>query len=366
MNTRSFNRTFWVALLLVSPTKPCFAWYDHAALMANVQKRLEQECTPPIDGITWDTPLPTERESPTSRYSTVANLLLLQPSAGATLPSLGARTLHDLLRLGAEDPDHGIDSDLPDSADLNEDRPYMGGTRGPSSQGFRHSFWAGWNWRKPIPTFQSPKRALGQAPDRIELLANEARSLFRKGDLLWGGRILGWAIHYLQDLTQPFHTVEFPSLAMFPLRSLFIWPPTEAFSSLLKESVRVTTNYHWAYEGYVRNALLDPIANPFKGCFTVSEGSFLVASPRELALAVTERSITRAPRMGAALVALVGTHLKSAGVSVPLNPGQIDVNDLLKNPERAEARNRLNTVTCESLRTATDATIWITRWAFAR
>ncbi|MBS1961034.1 MAG: hypothetical protein JST04_02375 [Bdellovibrionales bacterium] len=342
------------------------AWYDHTSVMDRVQKRLEAEFPEPGPGNTWNGRLPLEANAPINRYYDVASLLLLQPRAAENLPSKDARTLHDLLRLGAEDPDHGIDIDLPDSADPSDDRRYMGGTKGPSSAGFRHMFWSGWDWRKPFRTFQIPARALGQAPDRIELLANEARDRFRKGDVIWGGRILGWTIHYLQDLTQPFHAVEFPTFEMVPLRALLAWPPTEALDRLIRESTRVVTNYHWAYEGYVRHALLAGDASPFKECFEKSGGTLFVNSPRDLALEIANRSIERAHETGEALVAFVGHHLKEPAVSVPLNPKQIPVEELLKSPEKTAERDRLNKITCESLRLTTDATIWITRWVFAK
>jgi hypothetical protein len=226
-------------------------------------------------------------------------------------------------------------------------------------------YWSGWDWRRPIATFQIPARPLGQAPDRVELLANEARDRIRKGDIVWGARILGWALHYVQDLSEPFHAVELPTLEMVPWKALFVWPPTRAFDHLGSETKRVVTNYHWAYEGYVRGALDSGDSSPFRECFERSGGSILVDSPRELAIEVARRSVSRARETGRAIVELAGDGLKSPGISVPEDPSRIDVEDLLKNPDRADARKRVNAVTCESLRLATDATIWLTRWTFA-
>ncbi len=342
------------------------AWYDHTTVMNQVQKRLEAEFPHPGEGGEWNRPIPVDPIATTTRFYEIASLLLLQSRAAGGLPSKDAHTIHDLIRLGAEDPDHGMDADLPDSADPSDDRKYMGGTKGLSSQGFRHMYWSGWDWHKPITTLQFPTRPLGQAPDRIDFLANEARDRIRKGDLNWGARILGWTLHYLQDLTQPFHAVQVPTLEMIPWRALFAWPPNDAFANFSRESSRVITNYHWAYEGYVRHALLAGNASPFRECFEKSGGSLLVNSPRDLALEIASRSVARATETGKALVAFVGTHLKEPAVSVPLNPAQVDVEDLLTNPARAALRDRLNAVTCESLRLSTDASIWITRWVFAR
>jgi hypothetical protein len=227
-------------------------------------------------------------------------------------------------------------------------------------------YWAGWQWKKPIASLQFPSRSMGQALDRVDLLANEARSRIRKGDLRWGIRILGWAIHYLQDLTQPFHTVEVPSANMIPWSAVRLWPLSGAFDSLISETTRSITNYHWAYEGYVRHALLQGEASPFRECFEVSGGSLLVNSPRELAVEIASQSAALAPEMGSALFHFVGPDLKKPEIVIPLDPKQIDVEDLLKNPSRSVPRERLNAVTCASLRLTTDATVWITRWAFGR
>jgi len=161
------------------------AWYDHTVVMQWVQPRLEAEAPIPFS---WNGPIPNEG-SPENRYVEIASLLLLQKAA--KLESAKAKTYSELLRLSVEDPDHGIDRDLPDSADPNDDRKFMGGTKGASSQGFRHMYWPGWDLKRPITTFQYPPHALGQSPDRIELLANEARERLRKGDTVWGLRTLG-------------------------------------------------------------------------------------------------------------------------------------------------------------------------------
>lgn len=346
---------------LVLGARPAQAWYDHVIVMKWVQTRLETEV--PFPKGSWETRLPSGSPKVRNEYPEIASLLLLQPKA--ELESTAAKSYRELLRLSVEDPDHGMDRDLPDSADPNDDRKFMGGLKGTGSQGFRHMYWPGWNWKRPIATFQIPTHALGQSPDRIELLANEARERIRKGDTVWGLRILGWTLHYLQDLTQPFHAVQFPSLKMIPLGAIFTWPPSQIFPNLVRETTRVVMNYHWAYEGYVRHALLAS-TSPFKDCFATSGGSFLVNSPRDLALEVIDRSIKRAPTVGSSLMEFVGTHLKAREITVPLDVKVVDNEDLLTNPKREPARLRLNAETCESLRLTTDASIWMARWVFAK
>ncbi len=343
------------------------AWYDHTVVMERILPRLEKEISS-VKGVAWSAPLPHDPIGVPNTFAELGALLLLETNS--ELKSYSASTPREILRLAPEDPDHGFDRDLPDSADPSNDRAFMGGVEGAGSQGFRHMYWSGWDWRRPLATFQIPTRALGQAPDRIDLLAREARERIRNGDFLWGLRILGWTLHYIQDLTQPFHTVQLPSLAMVPWTSALRWPPRAGFEALVAETTRTITNYHWAYEGYVRHALLARTANgvdasPFRECFEKSRGSLLVGSPRELALEVIDQTIARGPETGRALVSFLGTELKAPGISVPLDPSIVDVEGLLANPDIASARTRLNQETCDSLQLASDASMWIVRWALS-
>jgi hypothetical protein len=327
-----------------------------------MRPRLEKEVALP-GGARWEVPLRTQaKESLRDAYSDIAGLLLLNPEA--KIPSLSAKTPREILAISVDDPDQGMDRELPDSADPSDDRKYMGGSIGPPSTGFRHMYWSGWNWRKPIATFQIPTRALGQSPDRIELFANETRDRLRRGDTAWGMRLLGWTLHYLQDLTQPFHAAQVPTPRMIPWTKLFAWPPAEGWKNLVREATRTITNYHWAYETYVRTALEKGNASPFRDCFASSGGALLVENPRELSLEITRRSIQRSRRVGEMVYALIGPSLKNPGVAIPLDNKELDVADLFANPSHATARDALNRETCESLRLATDATVWMMNWAF--
>jgi hypothetical protein len=353
--------TLALITLLFSGTMPrsALAWYDHLVVMDWMRNRLEKEAPIPA-GFAWDRPLPVPKDNPKEEYHSLASLLLLNP--GASIRSLRETTPRSILRIAADDPDHGMDRELPDSADPNDDRTYMGGTIGTPSAGFRHMYWPGWNWRKPLATFQIPTRVLGQAPDRADLIANEAKERFRKGHPTWGFRLLGWAIHYLQDLTQPFHAAQVPSLRMVPWSALFAWPPSKGWAALVREATRTITNYHWAYEGYVRQALLQGNASPFRDCFDKNDGSLLVSSPRDLALEVTRQSINRSRAVGKGLLKLVGPYLKKKDISISLNPNQVDIGALLRDPTYQGVRDELNRETCESFRLATNATIWLVNW----
>lgn len=353
----------WLGALL---PQAAFAWYEHGAFMPWVVDAMVKEFSivprHPIPKLMREK-LP-KRNSDDERYKFdfLAQILLIQPDAQPK--SMVAETYRELLSLAVDDPDHGLDKDLPDSADPNNDRTYMGGTSGHGSQGFRHQYFGGWKLSKPLATFQVPPRAMGQAPDRIELLANEAKKKFHEGDIVWGMRLLGWALHYVQDLTQPFHTVQVPTLRMVPWSSMFTWPPQNGFRNLVKESTRVITNYHWAYEGYVRTNLLKKDESPFKECLEEPSATLLLSSPRELAMEVIRQSVGRGPETGNAIMAFAGDRLKEPGVSIPLKTGDFDEHRLYTDPGRDAERKRIHEVTCQSLKLAKSASIWLVRWTF--
>ena len=45
---------------------------------------------------------------------------------------------------------------------------------------------------------------------RVQQYLGLARFAFESGHDYWGYRFLGWALHYVQDLTQPYHSKALP------------------------------------------------------------------------------------------------------------------------------------------------------------
>lgn len=355
--------TAWTGALL---PQAAYAWYEHATFMPWVVDEMVREFAQIPDH-----PLPKLLKQPLPKadfrqeeltYEFIAQILLLHPDA--EVRSLRAKDYRELLILAADDPDHGIDKELPDSADPNNDRKYMGGLHGTPSQGFRHMYFGGWKWRNPIATFQMPTRPLGQAPDRIDLIANEAKKKLQQGDLVWGMRLLGWTLHYIQDLTQPFHSAQVPTPAMVPWSSLLAWPPARGFENLVKESTRSITNYHWVYEGYVRSNLLKKETGPFEACLNEKSPTLLIANPRDLAEFILRQSVERSPKLGSELIDLMSTRLRDADVYIPKKQGGYDEARLLVDASLASQRERVNRNTCASLQLAKAASVWLMRWAF--
>jgi hypothetical protein len=357
---------FVLGMALVGWSSPAEAWYDHTSLTPWIVRAIETEYfrdpNHPYSRLHAQGPRKPETYETMNEYRNLADLLLLNPQG--KLKSVGARTVTELLTLSPDDPDHGMDHDLPDSADPQNERRFMGGHQAPSSQGFRHMYFAGFEWTKPLSTFQVPTHPIGQAIDRFNLLANEARARVRTGDVWWGLRIAGWALHYLQDLTQPFHTNQVPNLKMLPFSALLQWPPSAAWENLKRESTRTIENYHWAYEGYVRESLILKERSPFDRCLTGRSSTLLVSSPSELIEEVVRGSRSRSARMGSALMGVAGTHLKDPEFHLSRKKGTLDYAAMRTDPAREESRRELHEVTCESLALAKAGSLWLLKWIF--
>lgn len=90
-----------------------------------------------------------------------------------------------------EEPDNGMDENL----NLSSFQKLTGG-----SSGWRHMYFI---------TFSGALK-LGEAPKRIIHFWNLAKEAFQKRDYYWGFRFFAYSLHYLQDLSMPFHAYPMP------------------------------------------------------------------------------------------------------------------------------------------------------------
>jgi len=119
----------------------------------------------------------------------------------------------------SDEPDWDLDTNL----ELNKLQALTGG-----SQGYRHMYFS---------VFGGLLKA-GDAPKRANHFFEMSKIAFGKGDNYWGFRFTARAIHYLEDISQPYHT--YPA----PLDVLF-----KKFFNVKKLTVLVT-NAHYGYEDF--------------------------------------------------------------------------------------------------------------------
>lgn len=272
-----------------------------------------------------------------------------------------------------DDPDLGMDQELPrdPSYDPNDDRKWMGGYEGLKSQGFRHMYFGGWKLAHPIETFQVPIHAEGQAPYRAELIAEKGKSLLKEGQTAWGFRLIAWSMHYIQDLTQPFHSVQVINLNLADWKQLLQWPPQKGLADLVQETTRIVSNYHLAYETYIFHQIRKGEQSPFKECLSSPEKftnlkmnpSSQELNPLNIALGVTDASIENASKLGPVLFDFFGKGLLSKEINLADNKGTVPYDELGTRPELEEPRQKLHQLTCVTLANASLASRRLIEWA---
>ena len=133
---------------------------------------------------------------------------------------IGGKTkASDILINYSDEPDWDLDTNL----ELNKLQTLTGG-----SQGYRHMYFS---------VFAGLLKA-GDAPKRANYFFEMSKIAFGKDDNYWGFRFAARAIHYLEDVSQPYHT--YPA----PLDVLF-----KKFFNVKKLTVLVT-NAHYGYEDF--------------------------------------------------------------------------------------------------------------------
>ena len=125
----------------------------------------------------------------------------------------------DILIKYSDEPDWDLDTNLK----LNKIQALTGG-----SQGYRHMYFS---------VFAGLLKA-GKAPQRANHFFEMAKIAFKKGDEYWGFRFSARALHYLEDVSQPYHT--YPA----PLNVLF----SKYFN--VKKLTILVTNAHYGYEDF--------------------------------------------------------------------------------------------------------------------
>lgn len=200
-----FRVIFIVAVMLFPQT--VFAWSVHGEMTKFV-----------LDSLPWinryDNITITEYSyKDNSLYNPNYKIPYLDGSIG------GKTSAKKILSIYADEPDWGMDEGL----SLNSAQTLTGGSHG---------------WRHQYFILLGGLLRLGEAPDRVVHFYNMAVVAFKIKDLYWGFRFLARALHYLQDLTMPFHSNPGPTMLL--LKNLF---DINGVSTMV-------SNHHFALEDY--------------------------------------------------------------------------------------------------------------------
>ncbi|MEW6188297.1 MAG: phospholipase [Thermodesulfobacteriota bacterium] len=132
----------------------------------------------------------------------------------------------DVLATAADEPDNGLDIGLWEDNDTAFGKEYQYGkqpfgnpkldygTQAPFHMGFYHESGIVY---KAAPPFQKtfPEQ-------RAHLFHSLAKLAFETGHPYWGYRFAGWGLHYLQDMTMPYHTTIMPGRSTLTMLSIAV------------------------------------------------------------------------------------------------------------------------------------------------
>jgi hypothetical protein len=186
--------------------------------------------------------------------------------AETTMPQLQFASLHegepvpvlDVVASASDEPDHGFDINLWDDNGTAWGRAYGFGrqpfgnpraensTQAPFHMGFFHEAdivyrLAGF-LKRTYPEY------------RVHLYRTLAVEAFRSGHPYWGWRFTGWALHYVQDLTQPYHSQALPGVSVASL----LWANAldqVGLHGAKNDAVQLVTNRHFALENFQFHAM---------------------------------------------------------------------------------------------------------------
>lgn len=143
---------------------------------------------------------------------------------------------------------------------------------------------------------------------RVHLWRSLSAEAFRSGHPYWGWRFAGWGLHYVQDLTQPYHARVLPgasTLRMMWINALDLvglHGAKDRVVSLVTNRHLALENYelHWLYEAELRGQTANPALSALRGGAAEAAPPFADESLRQT---ISREAYESADAIDAALVA---------------------------------------------------------------
>ncbi|HMX55718.1 MAG TPA: phospholipase [Leptospiraceae bacterium] len=159
-----------------------------------------------------------------------------------------------------------------------------------------------------------------------------SRFAFRTGHPYWGFRFMGWGLHYVQDLTQPYHARVLPGVGT--LRMLWI-----NFMDIIgrhegkKNIVQLVSNRHLALENFQRRIMTRDLRNKdlnqpywFALQNTEFDSKYNHFNKKYLRDVLTEESVSKSDELSREIMALMPVRLvDDPGVEFEEEKGSMDL-----------------------------------------
>ncbi|MCC7442573.1 MAG: hypothetical protein IT285_13125 [Bdellovibrionales bacterium] len=191
------------------------------------------------------------------------------------------------------------------------ERPY-GNSDGESDKApFHMQFW---HENLLVKTF-APEITEGLVPERVELFTRLAALAFSSGHSYWGLRFSAWALHYIQDLGQPYHSKAVPSGDWLYYLKFVI---SSDKARIKKETTQLVANRHFAYEDFVAHGLARSYLAPAEPLTAelarfLNQGGLLLqpapGNPLTLLRSVAAFAAQHAPALDPAVVQAYGARM---------------------------------------------------------
>lgn len=151
----------------------------------------------------------------------------------------------EVLAVFSDEPDWGMDQDLFSIQEYGYGPAPLGFSKGGSSQApFHMAFFH----EGPVLKVIVRRLVTSFLEERVRIFFALARLAFAKKHDYWGWRFTAWAMHYLQDLTQPYHARALPAPVVPAVIRSFIKPGFRRVALLNRDYLR---NRHLVFEAAV-------------------------------------------------------------------------------------------------------------------
>jgi len=194
----------------------------------------------------------------------------------------------DVLATFSDEPDWGIDQELFSIEQYGYGPPPFGPRNGISSQApFHMAFFH----EHPLLWWFVPWLRKSFVEERVKVFFRLAGLAFEKDVPYWGWRFTAWALHYLQDLTQPYHATPFP-LSRLKLVGRFLRDRQPR--GFIGRNSNCLVNHHILFEAAVHFILNQAVKDDPDHAFLKALASSREISPTSLIALLHEASRTAA------------------------------------------------------------------------
>ena len=162
-----------------------------------------------------------------------------------------------------DEPDWGLDHELWVYENYGYGKQPYGEPKGESSKAPFHMQFLNENFL--VRTF-APKFLEGMVEERMELFGRLSKVAYDNGHKYWAYRFASWAMHYIQDMAQPYHSKTIPSAGFFYyLNYVFSFGIIgDGKKEIEAETTMLMKNRHFLYEDFVSVAMEEFYTKPNK------------------------------------------------------------------------------------------------------